>query len=103
VKIHSHPGIGSDHFYRPLDKALITDFFGGVAQAEVFPLQEDTTPFHFTPESAAPSLPVAPSTISTAPPLMGQMHVRDSRWKEIRKWSSVFVVGCLVSWVSFVR
>ncbi|OAX41273.1 hypothetical protein K503DRAFT_520132 [Rhizopogon vinicolor AM-OR11-026] len=109
VKIHSHPGIGSDLFHRPLDKALITDFFGGVAQAEVFPSQEDaclighhesgSTSLPFAPESGAPSLPVvtSPSTLTV------EMHVWDSQWKEVRKWFSVFVVGCLVSWVSFVR
>jgi phosphatidylinositol glycan class K len=31
----STPGVRSDLFTRPLDKALLTDFFGGVSQAEV--------------------------------------------------------------------
>jgi phosphatidylinositol glycan class K len=34
-KIASHPGVRSDLFPRPLDEVLITDFFGGVAQAEI--------------------------------------------------------------------
>ncbi|KAM5545531.1 hypothetical protein V8D89_000569 [Ganoderma adspersum] len=37
VKIRSHPGVRSDLFKRPLHDALVTDFFGGVSQAEVLP------------------------------------------------------------------
>ena len=37
VKIRSHPGVRSDLFRRPLHDALVTDFFGGVSQAEVLP------------------------------------------------------------------
>ncbi|KAI0087435.1 peptidase C13 family-domain-containing protein [Irpex rosettiformis] len=36
VKIHSTPGVRSDLFHRPLSQTLVTDFFGGVSQAEVF-------------------------------------------------------------------
>jgi phosphatidylinositol glycan class K len=34
-KIHSYPGVGSRLFGRPLNETLITDFFGGVAHADV--------------------------------------------------------------------
>ncbi|KAG1730844.1 peptidase C13 family-domain-containing protein [Suillus paluster] len=114
VKIHSHPGIRSDLFLRPLDKTLITDFFGGVAQAEVFPLQEVVgssnhhekypTPPPTSREPEAPSVPVVLSTtVTSLPRLTSETHAWDNRWKEVRKWTSVLVVGCLVSWVSFVR
>lgn len=36
-KINSHAGVRSDLFHRPLRQTLITDFFGGVSQAEVLP------------------------------------------------------------------
>ncbi|KAI0350818.1 hypothetical protein OH77DRAFT_1412400 [Trametes cingulata] len=36
-KINSHPGVRSDLFPRSLRHTLVTDFFGGVAQAEVLP------------------------------------------------------------------
>ena len=36
-KIHSQPGVRSDLFQRRLSDALVTDFFGGVSQAEVLP------------------------------------------------------------------
>jgi len=35
VVIRSQPGVRSDLFHRPLEQTLITDFFGGVAHAEV--------------------------------------------------------------------
>lgn len=33
--IHSHPGVRTDLFGRPVDAVRITDFFGGVAQVEL--------------------------------------------------------------------
>ncbi|KAG2341665.1 hypothetical protein BDR05DRAFT_914139 [Suillus weaverae] len=113
VKIYSHPGIRSDLFRRPLDKTLITDFFGGVAQAEVFPLQDivgssnhhDNGPS--PPTSRKPDTSSVPVVLSTTvislPRLTGEMHDWDNWWKEVRKWTSIFVIGCLVSWISFVR
>ncbi|KAG2073126.1 hypothetical protein BDR04DRAFT_1095313 [Suillus decipiens] len=116
VKIYSHPGIRSDLFRRPLDKTLITDFFGGVAQAEVFPLQDivgssDHHHHHendFTPPTSrkpdAPSVLVVSSmTVISHPRLTGETHEWDNWWKEVRKWTSIFVIGCLVSCVSFMR
>ncbi|KAG2154134.1 peptidase C13 family-domain-containing protein [Suillus bovinus] len=110
VKIYSHPGIRSDLFRRSLDKTLITDFFGGVAQAEVFPLQDivgssnhhdkdPTLPTSWKPD--APSVPVVLS--ATLPKLTGEMHELDNKWKQVRKWTSIFVVGCLVFWVHLVQ
>jgi glycosylphosphatidylinositol transamidase (GPIT) subunit GPI8 len=40
VPIKSNPGIRSDLFQRSPSKALLTDFFGGVAQAEPIPPAE---------------------------------------------------------------
>lgn len=33
--IHSHPGVRTDLFSRPIDSVRITDFLGGVAQVEL--------------------------------------------------------------------
>ncbi|PCH40692.1 hypothetical protein WOLCODRAFT_99130 [Wolfiporia cocos MD-104 SS10] len=41
-KIESHAGVRADLFRRPLTETLVTDFFGGVAQAEV--LDESASP-----------------------------------------------------------
>ncbi|KAL0959540.1 hypothetical protein HGRIS_011254 [Hohenbuehelia grisea] len=107
-KIHSHPGVRDDLFKRPLDKALITDFFGGVAQAEVFPPVE---PQEGTPNSgedgivdvdvdldAGPAVGVANETTRA------QMSSPDSihSWtlhalKELRAWACLAVVGILVA------
>ena len=35
MTIRSRPGVRFDLFHRPLEQTLITDFFGGVAHAEV--------------------------------------------------------------------
>ncbi|PFH48957.1 hypothetical protein AMATHDRAFT_64140 [Amanita thiersii Skay4041] len=40
-KIGSHPGVRDDLYNRPLNQALITDFFGGVAHAEVVGSSDD--------------------------------------------------------------
>jgi len=42
-KIASHPGVRSDFFNRSLKDTLVTDFFGGVAQAEVLPASFEET------------------------------------------------------------
>ncbi|KAF8645746.1 hypothetical protein AX16_007613 [Volvariella volvacea WC 439] len=144
VKIKSHPGVRSDLFKRPLDKTLITDFFGGVAQAEVV----DTT--SLPPPSVQPSsrssadtgsaksntvhnqkagtttaLPKLSSTFLLSSPLSSTLtsslsslssqlsslgvplRVPDqqdttamAQWiRELRSWSSVVIIGLLVSWV----
>ncbi|KAI5996167.1 peptidase C13 family-domain-containing protein [Pisolithus albus] len=118
VKIRSHPGVRSDLFQRPLKSALITDFFGGVSQAEIFPVIEDadTTMQHFTrvssPDHVVPPDPVSPHAHhghdfdkANASALMPQEDavVFGVRWKDIRKWTSIVIVGILVGWVSFVR
>ncbi|KAK7689428.1 glycosylphosphatidylinositol anchor biosynthesis [Cerrena zonata] len=40
-KFASHAGVRSDLFNRPIDQTLITDFFGGVSQAEVLAPEEE--------------------------------------------------------------
>ncbi|OSC99600.1 hypothetical protein PYCCODRAFT_1372810 [Trametes coccinea BRFM310] len=47
-KINSHPGVRSDLFPRSLRDALVTDFFGGVAQAEVLLPPEGSGDAHFS-------------------------------------------------------
>lgn len=102
-KISSHAGVRSDLFNRPLDRALITDFFGGVAQVEVTPPLSDST---------SPPSPLFQGQDIPAP----QQHVRQSRpiqlddsphaftWfaasRELRAWSSAVAIGLLVGWVA---
>lgn len=121
VKIRSHPGVRSDLFQRPLESVLITDFLGGVAQAEVFPVINeslDTSPQQDMQDVAEDE---RPSTIHSAPVTPQLQHQRDWEtgptlvgnepfdrpWyvdaKELRKWTSVFLVSSLVGWVSLAR
>ncbi|KAI6029759.1 peptidase C13 family-domain-containing protein [Pisolithus microcarpus] len=118
VKIRSHPGVRSDLFQRPLESALITDFFGGVSQAEIFPVIEDadTTMQHIirvsSPDHVVPPDPVSPQAHNgqdfdkaNATAVMPQKDAvaLDVRWRDIRKWTSIVIVGFLVGWVSLVR
>ena len=45
MTIRSQAGVRSDLFHRPLEQTLITDFFGGVAHAEVI---TDTSTEHYS-------------------------------------------------------
>lgn len=118
--IRSHAGVRSDLFQRPLDKTRITDFFGGVAQAEVFPPAQDTAPTVLPEDIRPPETsqhaaipPENPVTLqcrpdaardkATLPLLESESEVWDTRWKDIRKWTSVLLVASLVTWVSFAR
>ncbi|TCD59931.1 hypothetical protein EIP91_011039, partial [Steccherinum ochraceum] len=60
----STAGVRSDLFNRPLDKTYITDFFGGVSQAEVL-LPSSSSPSETSAppqvEDARASVPVSPS------------------------------------------
>lgn len=119
VKIRSHPGVRSDLFGRPLESALITDFFGGVSQAEVFPVIEESVnilpqmrdSFHDDQSSIANSRSVDTRAYSpdfNAPDIAFTTSGNDSpTWevplKELRKWASIAMVGSLVAWVSLAR
>ena len=118
--IRSHPGVRSDLFRRPLDEARITDFFGGVAQPEVFPparesvqtviddvhTSESLQHVAITPENDPTSLfyhPDGAQNATTLPLLESRGGPWDTRWKDTRKWTSVLLVAFLVTWVSFTR
>ncbi|KAI0750396.1 peptidase C13 family-domain-containing protein [Fomes fomentarius] len=65
VKIRSHPGVRSDLFRRPVRDALVTDFFGGVSQAEVLP------PLHSPRPQTTPPEPVAAAPSESDTPAFG--------------------------------
>ncbi|KAF9011731.1 peptidase C13 family-domain-containing protein [Cyathus striatus] len=105
-KIGSHPGIRSDLFRRPLANTLITDFLGGVAQAEVVPVLHDyNAPVEkvqdaYENESAA-QVKVSPVLqVRERRPILEQPR---NEWKTLKAWGSVVVIGCLVGWVSSRR
>ncbi|KAI9569932.1 peptidase C13 family-domain-containing protein [Boletus coccyginus] len=116
--IRSHAGVRSDLFRRPLDKTRITDFFGGVAQAEVFPPAQESAqtvllenirppetsqPAAIPPDNDLVSLHHNPDGVrdNTLSSLQSESDVWDTRWKDIRNWISLLLVASLVTWVSF--
>jgi len=95
--IRSNPGVRSDLFHRPLERTLITDFFGGVAHAEIMELD----PTHISPSPLAP--PLAQDDFMTkgenspvevlSTPLDG---IEDYWVRLLRAWGSVGIMGLLV-------
>ena len=96
--IRSHPGVRSDLFHRPLERTLITDFFGGVAHAEVI-----DTVLTLTPPSPAVQPLAQVDTIGKDE--HGLVEVRpgpidgtDDLWvRLLRAWGSVGIMGLLVA------
>ncbi|KAH9042664.1 peptidase C13 family-domain-containing protein [Lactarius pseudohatsudake] len=101
VAIRSHPGVRSDLFHRPLEQTLITDFFGGVAHAEVItdrpteryphtqdssdtaidPMEKDSRPVHELAE-----------VLKTFSDGTGNPVTR-----LLRAWGSVSIIGLLIA------
>ncbi|RPD55210.1 hypothetical protein L226DRAFT_539145 [Lentinus tigrinus ALCF2SS1-7] len=114
-KIHSHPGVRSDLFGRPLRDALVTDFFGGVAQAEVLP------PLHTLRRSQSPSEASivhdegnVSDVVHTTGTIDGQVflaalgdspqsEVGGTMARKLRAWASSLGVLTLVGWVASRR
>lgn len=119
-KIHSHPGVREDLFPRPLRQTLVTDFFGGVAQAEVLPelLVSSIARASNTTEPDVLVTPVADPVEAyrtndshekwrAAPTkALDAAAIFESRTKTertfsatSRAWASVTLAGSLVAWV----
>ncbi|KAF5323032.1 hypothetical protein D9611_009277 [Ephemerocybe angulata] len=119
-KINSHPGVRSDLFRRPLDKTLITDFFGGVSQIEVVDdeegVEEEAGLVGGNGKDSVSS--TAPAQASFAIPERRASHSKrhiepvsntstTSEAKELwgwvgsstRAWGAVALFGGLVGWV----
>ena len=127
-KINSHAGVRSDLFRRPLKQALVTDFFGGVAHAEVIPSILGDIPTNDTVQTArseaiehAP-VPNAtaedaaspyrtnhsydPRTASTRGPDFARIFMTSPSDRDgmatsvaVRSWTSMVLAGTLVAWV----
>ncbi|KZP33865.1 hypothetical protein FIBSPDRAFT_906727 [Athelia psychrophila] len=106
-KIYSHAGVRSDSFSRPLNKALITDFFGGVAQVEVLPPSAE--PFKSSSLQDASDDDIPPEKMkeldSTDERLPAQSSRLSAPWWDaassmLRAWGSVGLAGVLIGWVA---
>ena len=85
-------------FHRPLEQTLITDFFGGVAHAEVMDtdLMRDSSP-------SFPTYAQVDSTITDEQSLTEVLSnpidgTGDHRIRLLRAWGSVGIIGLLVAW-----
>ncbi|KAI0254628.1 peptidase C13 family-domain-containing protein [Lactifluus subvellereus] len=107
--IRSHPGVRSDLFYRPLERTLITDFFGGVAHAEV--MTADPTEGHNLAPSSPLGSPFAEIDSMDESPEDEHEVVEvlldhadgtgDSLTRLLRAWGSVGIMGLLIAWAMF--
>ncbi|EIW78701.1 hypothetical protein CONPUDRAFT_108689 [Coniophora puteana RWD-64-598 SS2] len=118
--IRSHPGVRSDLFQRPLSDTLLTDFFGGVAHAEIFDSSSSNIDFELDEEFASKwqavyddacnaetssdggdaensSERVAQSSIRK---IGEKLDLSPGKWKEARKWASVASLGALIAWAA---
>jgi len=106
--MRSTPGVRSDLFSRPLDKTLLTDFFGGVSQAEV--VAEETIESHtrstVTEKVLHPSTgerkskAVKPSAVK-AGALEGPSPTDNGIPSvTIRAWAGAGLIGLFVAWIA---
>ncbi|KAI0697028.1 peptidase C13 family-domain-containing protein [Cytidiella melzeri] len=118
VKIQSHPGVRSDLFRRPLHQTLVTDFFGGVAQAEILPpltSSSNSTPSvsakpesvtqHFSLEKDTGQIPFPYGTddgglLVLVDRQMSRCADNGTLRRAARAWASMALVGALVGWAS---
>ncbi|EPQ52040.1 hypothetical protein GLOTRDRAFT_80198 [Gloeophyllum trabeum ATCC 11539] len=115
-KIKSTPGVRSDLFGRPLDRTLITDFLGGVAQVEL--VDEDASaeePSFSADNFSEPESPSDEILLAVEAELRSGNNISrgdrtpttatnvDSSWyglvKVLRAWGSAAVVGGLIGWI----
>ncbi|TFK17389.1 hypothetical protein FA15DRAFT_676095 [Coprinopsis marcescibilis] len=94
-KIKSNPGVRSDLFGRPLEDALITDFFGGVAQVEVVERVggEYDEEVEVVEKKARKETP----GVSAREVEVVDDHGSDG-WKKVRMWGVVGVLVSLCCW-----
>jgi GPI-anchor transamidase subunit K len=98
--IRSHPGVRSDLFHRSLERTLITDFFGGVAHAEVMdsdPKLDSFSPLVPTSEQVDLIVKDEHNLVEVLPDLIETTD--DYRVRLLRAWGSVGIMGLLVAWV----
>jgi len=127
-KIDSHAGVRADLFSRTLRDTLVTDFFGGVAQAEILSstfdemvtepdvpdpsyMQDFRDPYFAASVPDAGNITSNTGTIDeqSAPPLAfreyfsavahGSTSTRETTKRTLRAWAATFIVIALVGWV----
>lgn len=114
-KFSSHAGVRTDLFRRSPSKTLITDFFGGVAQAEVLsppllsqvddstPASSDHTSSNVTyvildPVSTTQEHPSVPDSFSEVPSGFVPNFNQDITGQSTRMWASTGLMAAMVGW-----
>ena len=107
--MRSTPGVRSDLFPRPLDKALLTDFFGGVSQAEV--MTEEAVVSYMESDTPTEELPRS-SVGERKPNVVKPSPVKADSFREplpkgdtilsatVRAWAGAGLVGLFVAWTA---
>jgi GPI-anchor transamidase subunit K len=106
--IRSHPGVRLDLFHRPLERTLITDFFGGVAHAQV--MTTDLMEGYDRVASSPLNSPFVEIDLMDGGPKDGHELIEvlpapadgtgDSLTRLLRAWGSVGILGLLVTWAT---
>ena len=107
-RLRSHPGVRSDLFQRSLGSALVTDFFGGVADVDVVEshLYHDLKASQGSKEIEPPVSNNARSNVNLSRPKAeaGPRLVpprRNGAVHEMRAWTGLGMVGVLAGFVLF--
>ena len=108
IRIRSHPGVRSDLFQRPVGSALVTDFFGGVADVDVIEshlYQDLEASWDKQEPESPPRLNNVRSDVNASRPTerVGSRLPprRSGAVHEKRAWTGLGMVGLLVGFVLF--
>jgi GPI-anchor transamidase subunit K len=105
IRIRSHPGVRSDLFPRPLSSALVTDFFGGVADVDVveshlFQDLASSSQGHHDLNSPQSDTARVNASRSMSRAGLRPLLLKHSRTvDEKRAWAGLIMVGMLVGFV----
>lgn len=104
-KMRSTPGVRSDLFSRPLDKALLTDFFGGVSQVEVVGEEAIESHMMSTPAENLPRSSPGENKPKNMKPFAVKLKEPPSESDgvfsaTIRAWAGAALIGLFVWWTT---
>jgi len=109
-KMKSNPGVRSDLFPRRLDKTLLTDFFGGVSQAEV--VAEDAIESHArsTVTEKVSHVNAGERKSRTAKPSAAKVDTLKGPSTKgdgipsatVRAWTGAGLIGLFIAWITVV-
>lgn len=116
-KLDSHPGVRSDLFNRPLDRTLVTDFFGGVSQAEIILPSLDEPAELVVEQELRADAPSATTNLwrrkhmgsdvdfksLKAAAGRNEVSTQSSSTSALRAWGSSMLILTLVSWTAATR